>query len=201
MHAVHRMARHAFGSAILEVPRARCVPASHPRLEARLEASFRLAQSSWWRQRVHHRVRRGSKAHRACSERAASAWRKVQNGHGPLVVLLRPLLHMQSSVCQPSGDHLRWQSSENHLRRLPPGDQRRSTMPSSAGAPSRAALALALTLTLSRTTAARALCGAGEGPLLALAAKGGLPNSPHHTVHALRRIVCPLAVSCHPAPC
>ena len=64
-------------------------------------------------------------------------------------------LHMQSSVCQPSGDHLRWQSSEMILRRLPPGDQRRSTMPSSAGAPSRAARALALTLTLSRTIATR----------------------------------------------
>ena len=64
-------------------------------------------------------------------------------------------LHMQSSVCQPSGDHLRWQSSEIFLRRLPPGDQRRSTMPSSAGAPSRAARALALTFTLSRTIATR----------------------------------------------
>ena len=42
---------------------------------------------------------------------------------------------------------LRWQSSENHLRRLPPRDWRRSAMSSSAGAPSRAALALALILT------------------------------------------------------
>ena len=46
-------------------------------------------------------------------------------------------------------DHLRWQSSEMILRRLPPGDGRRSTMSSAAGAPSRAALALALALTLS----------------------------------------------------
>ena len=39
---------------------------------------------------------------------------------------------------------LRWQSSENHLRRLPPRDWRRSAMSSSAGAPSRAAHPLPL---------------------------------------------------------